>query len=165
MLTTTSSTTDYQNYTNNTITAASTTGVSTTLKYNDIYSTGTGNYVWTTSTNWESLEDQIKRIVKDEINEKEKDKTMDFNFGPYNSNSIRLSIYGIAIKNKAGKWVSYNKDTQKLMDVEVLNIDIDSSKYFINFQKQQILLKQEILLSIIANLSLSKRCAKMVSLK
>ena len=36
---------------------------------------------------------------------------MDFNFGPYNSNSIRLSIYGIAIKNKAGKWVSYNKNT------------------------------------------------------
>ena len=52
---------------------------------------------------------------------------MDFNFGPYNSNSIRLSIYGIAIKNKAGKWVSYNKDTQRLMDVEVLNINIDSN--------------------------------------
>lgn len=136
MLTTTSSATNYQDYTNSTITAASTNDSSATLNYNNIYSTGTGNYVWTTSTvGWESLEDQIKKIVKDEINEKEKDKTMDFNFGPYNSNNIRLSIYGIAIKNKAGKWVSYNKDTQRLIDVEVLNINIDSSKIFYKLPK------------------------------
>ena len=33
----------------------------------------------------------------------------DFNFGPYNTSSIHLSPYGMAIKNKAGKWVSYDK--------------------------------------------------------
>lgn len=30
------------------------------------------------------------------------------NFGAYTGSSLRLSMYGIAVKNKAGKWVSYN---------------------------------------------------------
>jgi len=53
-----------------------------------------------------------------------------FNFGAYKTDSIRFSLYGMAIKNKAGKWVSYDKKTHRLMDVEILNFDINSSDIF-----------------------------------
>ena len=73
----------------------------------------------------------IKEIVQEYDKEKEKENmTTDFSFGPYNTSSIRLSPYGMAIKNKAGKWISYNKTTDRLMDVDVINVDIDSAKIF-----------------------------------
>ena len=58
-----------------------------------------------------------------------------FSFGPYSTTNIRLSPYGMAIKNKAGKWISYNKETNRLMDVDILNIDIDTSKIFYKIPK------------------------------
>lgn len=58
-----------------------------------------------------------------------------FNFGCYNSNNIKLSAYGIAIKNKSNKWVSYNTKEKKLIDVEVFNFDIDVSKVFYRLPK------------------------------
>ena len=69
---------------------------------------------------------------------KEKDnKTMNnnFSFGSYNTNNIKLSLYGMAVKNKAGKWVSYDKESHSLMDVDIFNIDIDSSKVFFKLPK------------------------------
>lgn len=76
-------------------------------------------------------EDKIREILKEHDKEKEKNNmTTDFSFGPYNTSSIRLSPYGMAIKNKAGKWISYNKTTDRLMDVDVINVDIDSAKIF-----------------------------------
>lgn len=76
-------------------------------------------------------EDKIREILKEYDKEKEKNNmTTDFSFGPYNTNAIRLSPYGMAIKNKAGKWISYNKTTDRLMDVDVINVDIDSAKIF-----------------------------------
>lgn len=78
-----------------------------------------------------NAEDKIKEILKEYDKEKEKNNmTTDFSFGPYNTSSIRLSPYGMAIKNKAGKWISYNKTTDRLMDVDVINVDIDSAKIF-----------------------------------
>ena len=53
-----------------------------------------------------------------------------FNFGAYKTDSIRFSLYGMAIKNKTGKWVSYDKKTHRLMDVEILNFDINSNEIF-----------------------------------
>ena len=53
-----------------------------------------------------------------------------FDFGAYNTNSIRMSLYGMAIKNKSGKWVSYDKKTHRLMDVEVLNFNINAKDIF-----------------------------------
>ena len=76
-------------------------------------------------------EDKIREILKEYDKEKEKNNmTTDFSFGPYNTNAIRLSPYGMAIKNKAGKWISYNRTTDRLMDVDVINVDIDSAKIF-----------------------------------
>ena len=69
---------------------------------------------------------------------KEKDNKImnnNFSFGSYNTNNIKLSLYGMAVKNKAGKWVSYDKESHSLMDVDIFNIDIDSSKVFFKLPK------------------------------
>lgn len=89
------------------------------------------NYDYGVSMIGNLTEDKIREILKEHDKEKEKENmTNDFSFGPYNTGSIRLSPYGMAIKNKAGKWISYNKTTDRLMDVDVINVYIDSTKIF-----------------------------------
>lgn len=54
----------------------------------------------------------------------EGDKTMNmmnFDFGAIRGDSVHLSMYGVAIKNKNGRWVSYDPKGQSVMDVEVFN--------------------------------------------
>ena len=45
-----------------------------------------------------------------------------FDFGPCNDANIRVSAYGIAVKNNENKWVSYNISSGEIIDVELLNI-------------------------------------------
>lgn len=45
-----------------------------------------------------------------------------FDFGPC-GDTIRMSAYGLAIKNRDGAWVAYNKATGDIMDVDILNFD------------------------------------------
>lgn len=53
------------------------------------------------------------------------DKVMNFNFdfGPVDTSKVRMSMYGLAIKNKVGSWVSYNAAAGEIMDVDVFNFD------------------------------------------
>ena len=44
-------------------------------------------------------------------------------------------MYGLAVKNKANKWVSYDVLTRRIMDVEVFNINIKSEKIFFKLPK------------------------------
>ena len=46
-----------------------------------------------------------------------------FDFGPVNPSLVRMSMYGLAVKNKAGTWVSYNPNSDEIVDVDVLNFD------------------------------------------
>ncbi len=120
-----------------TTTSATTTVSSTNYIYNDqnaIINSNSGNYLtyindaitWTYPDY--ATKDDVKQMIKQE---KEKEKTMnDFSFGPFNTSDIRLSPFGMALKNKAGKWVSYNKESKKLIDVDILNLNIASSKIF-----------------------------------
>ena len=59
------------------------------------------------------------------FNEMEKEnKTMkgfNFDFGPCTNDNVRMSMYGLAIQNNAGVWVSYNKG--QVIDVDVMNFD------------------------------------------
>lgn len=57
------------------------------------------------------------------------------NFGPYSNPNLRLSPYGIAIKNRENKWVAYNKESGHLIDVNIINIEIDTSKLFYRIPK------------------------------
>lgn len=67
---------------------------------------------------------------KNTINNKKENTAMKFNFdfGPVNSSMVHLSMYGLAVKNKAGTWVSYDTASGDLMDVDVLNF-AEGSKF------------------------------------
>ena len=51
-------------------------------------------------------------------------KTMNFNFdfGPVDS-SVRMSMYGMAVKNAANTYVAYDAQSKKIMDVDILNFE------------------------------------------
>ena len=55
--------------------------------------------------------------------ENEKMKGFNFDFGPCNSNTIKMSIYGLAVKNSTGTWVSYNAKEDAIVDVDIFNFD------------------------------------------
>ena len=58
------------------------------------------------------------------INEKENvSMKFNFDFGPVNSQVVRMSMYGLAVKNKAGTWVSYDTASGNIVDVDVFNFD------------------------------------------
>ncbi len=72
--------------------------------------------------------EDVKKIVKEEIknnnNEEKKEmKGFNFDFGPCTSDQIRMSMYGLAVKNAAGTYVSYNPKSGEIVDVDVLNFD------------------------------------------
>ena len=75
----------------------------------------------------EALSDRIEAVVnKFENNERKENKEMkgfNFDFGPMNGNVVRMSIYGLAVKNKTGSWVSYDAKNGEIMDVDVFNFD------------------------------------------
>ena len=59
-------------------------------------------------------------------NEKEK-KSMNmfkgFEFGKVDGNKVRMSMYGLAVRNQAGTWVSYDVNTGNVIDVDPFNMD------------------------------------------
>ena len=46
-----------------------------------------------------------------------------FDFGPVNPSLVSMSMDGLAVKNKAGTWVSFNASAGEIMDVDILNFD------------------------------------------
>lgn len=74
-----------------------------------------------------TIQKQIDEMDADEhpMNRKENDnmKFANFDFGPCAGDNVRMSMYGIAVKNGSGTWVSYDKTNDKIMDVDVLNFD------------------------------------------
>ena len=52
-------------------------------------------------------------------NEESNFMKFNFDFGPVNPSLV----YGLAVKNKSGTWVSYNSNSDEIMDVDVLNFD------------------------------------------
>lgn len=65
-----------------------------------------------------------KNYEKKDNEEKEnKMKGFNFDFGKITNYSIRMSMYGMAVKNTSGVWTAYDKSTGDLMDVDVFNFD------------------------------------------
>lgn len=71
------------------------------------------------------VEDLIK--TNKNTNTKGENKDMEnmfnFDFGPCKNNDIRVSAYGLAVKNSANNWVSYDPVSGKAIDVSVFNFD------------------------------------------
>ena len=76
------------------------------------------------------LEAELQKKVDKAEMKKENDtmmKGINFDFGPCGS-TVRLSMYGMAIQNVNGEWVSYNPDSREIINVDVFNM-ADGGKY------------------------------------
>lgn len=69
-----------------------------------------------------------KIIIKDDAKGKEEDNMFNFDFGPCKDSNIKMSTYGLAVKDAAGKWVSYDKANDSIVDVSPLAFG--DGKYF-----------------------------------
>ena len=79
-----------------------------------------------TTSNISSLEKRITDLennMNKDNKENEKMKGFNFDFGPVNPNTIRMSMYGLAVKNTNGTWVSYDVNNMSIMDVDIFNFD------------------------------------------
>lgn len=71
-----------------------------------------------------STTEDFKTIKTDNNNRKDNDfMNFNFDFGPLKNDNVRMSIYGLAIKNTEGVWVSYDKTGKQIMDVDIFNFD------------------------------------------
>lgn len=68
---------------------------------------------------------------KTEIKEnKEMDnKIFNFDFGPIKGDSVRMSMYGLAIKNRDGSYVAWDKINENIMNVDILNFSGEGLMY------------------------------------
>ena len=111
-----------------------------------LYTKATGSDYWTANTtsssgqagvsSWVNVDlstrptfNDVERMIADKMNEndkkkeKEEMKGFNFDFGPCTGDQIRMSMYGLAVKNAAGTYVSYNPKSGEIVDVDVLNFD------------------------------------------
>lgn len=67
----------------------------------------------------------LEKTLKEQTNTKKEDKKMkmfNFDFGPIKDNdNIRMSPYGLAVKNSNGAYQAYDKVNGEMMDVDVMN--------------------------------------------
>ena len=77
--------------------------------------------------NGQNVEDIIDEATGNSMkNRKEKDDMdliKNFDFGSCANDKVKVSMYGIAVQNAAGTWVSYDPKTGKIVDVDILNFD------------------------------------------
>lgn len=87
------------------------------------------------STVCNNLEDKIKEIAQDILNNKEKEENMttskmfNFDFGPVSGQKFRMSPYGLAVNTSNNGWVAYNNKTGELINVDIVNFDISKMIY------------------------------------
>lgn len=137
---TTNSTSNTYTVNSNYVTTASSLNYSNATSSNYYATIGTSDYSQYTNAainSYYSSREYIEEIIKEYFNKEKENKSMnvDFSFGPYNTDMIRLSPYGMAVKNAANKWVSYDRETGRLMDVEIFNISIEAKKVFYKLPK------------------------------
>lgn len=100
-----------------------------TITDNRTYDTSNGIYSpnYVTQSEADKIKAQIENI-KTNISENKKEKKdmnffKNFEFGPVKNDTVRLSPYGLAVKNLDGSWVSYDGKTDSIIDVDVFNFE------------------------------------------
>lgn len=74
----------------------------------------------------DSIEDTARKVFNEEWDKRKENNKMkfgNFDFGPCANDNVRMSMYGIAIKNAAGTYVSYDATNGEIIDVDVFNFD------------------------------------------
>lgn len=78
------------------------------------------------------IDDRINKVLNEQntfnnnVDNKKGNKKMkafNFDFGPCTNDNIRMSMYGLAVKNANGTWVSYNPESKEIIDVDIFNFD------------------------------------------
>lgn len=120
--TTTANTVLNTNYGTTTIWTDTITDNGTYYPSNGIYSP---NYA--TQSEVDKIKAQIENI-KTNISENKKEKKdmnffKNFEFGPVKNDTVRLSPYGLAVKNLDNSWVSYDAASDSIIDVDVFNFE------------------------------------------
>lgn len=100
-----------------------------TIAYNGTYypSNGICSPNYATQSEVDKIKAQIENI-KTNISENKKEKKdmnffKNFEFGPVKDDNVRLSPYGLAVKNLDGSWVSYDAASDSIIDVDVFNFE------------------------------------------
>lgn len=69
-------------------------------------------------------EEEINKELQKDNNRKDNDfMNFNFDFGPCTNDNVRMSMYGLAVKNSDGVWVSYDRNGKQIMDVDIFNFD------------------------------------------
>ena len=126
--TTTTNTVLNTNYGTTTIWTDTITDNGTYYPSNGIYSP---NYA--TQSEVDKIKAQIENI-KTNISENKKEKKdmnffKNFEFGPMKNDTVRLSPYGLAVKNLDNSWVSYDAASDSIIDVDVFNFECKNLIY------------------------------------
>ena len=98
-------------------------------------------YYYSTGTDWTNVAAPTYELKSDNLyidgkpfnkfiesmlntEEEKENKTMNFNFdfGPVDT-SVRMSMYGMAVKNANGNYVAYDAANKRIMDVDILNFE------------------------------------------
>ena len=66
--------------------------------------------------------------VKEESNKMD-NKIFNFDFGPLKSDNVRMSMYGLAVKNRDGNYVAWDKENENILNVDILNFNGDGLMY------------------------------------
>lgn len=89
------------------------------------------NGTYNPSNTIQSEMDRIKVQIEDiktNISENKKEKEdmnffKNFEFGPVKNDTVRLSPYGLAVKNLDNSWVAYDAASDSIIDVDVFNFE------------------------------------------
>ena len=74
----------------------------------------------------DTINTKIDEAAGFSINRKENDSMnlfKNFDFGSCENDNVKMSMYGIAVKNANGTWVSYDAKSENVVDVDILNFD------------------------------------------
>ena len=107
-------------------------------KWATVATTGLDDYAFGNAI--DDLNKQITDLKKQITDTDKENKTMatpinnnnnifNFDFGPLRNSNIRMSMYGFAIPNEAGKYVAYDYENERIMDVQVLNFNCEGMFY------------------------------------
>ena len=75
------------------------------------------------------IEKSIEDLKNNDKNKENKNMTgFNFDFGPC-GDTVRMSMYGMAVKNANGEWVSYDTKKHEIINVDIFNL-ANGGKYF-----------------------------------
>lgn len=92
---------------------------------------------WFLTTNYDLYEHEIEnytRMWKDDTETKKgkenmnTNKLVNFDFGSCEKDNVKMSMYGLAVKDANGRYVSYDKNANDIVDVDCMNFD--GGKFF-----------------------------------